>query len=105
MKPGRSAEVDAMDWGGIAGPGGAGGQPSSAHQPERPSWKCRRCGADWPCEARRTELAAEFAGAATSLSLYLASYMVDAARELPHLTAAQLYSRFILWIRPPRRAP
>jgi hypothetical protein len=89
-----------MDWSGIVD---SGDQPSSDHQPDRPSWKCRRCGADWPCGPRRTELATEFAGAATSLSLYLASYMVDAARELPELSTAQLYARFILWMRPPRR--
>jgi predicted metal-binding protein len=69
------------------------------HFPVRPQWSCAGCGGRWPCETRRTQLAAEFSGARVSLALYLASCMVEAAYDLPHHSAGALYARFLGWAR------
>jgi hypothetical protein len=69
------------------------------HEPVRPVWTCRGCGADWPCTTRRAELGAEFAGAPVSLALYLSDCLVTAARELPACRAGKLYHQFLGWVR------
>ena len=71
----------------------------SSHQPFGPSWLCRGCGADWPCDTRKRELLAEFDGARVSLGLYLAGTFVVAVTDLGLLPAQQVYARFMGWAR------
>jgi hypothetical protein len=71
----------------------------STHNPVRPSWTCGGCVAAWPCQTRRAELLAEYDGATTSLALYLGVCLVDAAGDLPHALAGELYTRFLGWVR------
>jgi hypothetical protein len=75
------------------------------HLPLRPSWRCVKCNANWPCHTRRRQLAAEFTGASASLGLYLASCMVEAAADLPDTSAGLLYRQFLGWLRRPTVQP
>lgn len=76
----------------------------TAHEPMRPDWSCRGCGEPWPCQARRAELLAEFAGCPTTLGLLMAGYLVDAAGgDLANQAAGRLYVRFLSWVRPAHR--
>jgi hypothetical protein len=43
------------------------------------------------------QLRAEFSRADVSLSLYLATCLVDAAYDQPHASAGALYARFLGW--------
>ncbi|GAB2964795.1 hypothetical protein GCM10027280_62070 [Micromonospora polyrhachis] len=73
----------------------------SWHNPLRPYWTCTGCDADWPCPTKRRELFAEYQGAMISLSIYLASQLVEAAPELDYIPAGWLHNRFLGWIRHP----
>ncbi|GIM85130.1 hypothetical protein Sar04_20950 [Salinispora arenicola] len=55
----------------------------TAHGPVQPVWNCGGCGLPWPCPTRKQELRAQFAGAPVSLALYLGSYLVQAAEDMP----------------------
>ncbi len=73
----------------------------SAHCALRPKWLCAACGGPWPCFTRRQQLAAEYEGAPTSLSIYLAKSMVEAAYDLPDRPAGLIYEQFLGWLGPP----
>ncbi len=70
----------------------------SAHLAVRPTWTCGGCPSAWPCDTRRAELLAEYAGAHVSLALYLATCFADASEDLPQAPAGELYGRFIGWV-------
>lgn len=67
------------------------------HLPVRPSWHCAGCGADWPCAAARRQLTAEHDP--VSLGIHVAELMGRAARDLPGISAADLFDRFLAWTR------
>lgn len=71
----------------------------TAHGPVQPVWSCGGCGLPWPCPTRKQELRAQFAGASVSLALYLGSYLVQAAEDMPRTPAGALHHRFIGWTR------
>ncbi|MFV2108274.1 flavin reductase [Micromonospora sp. LOL_015] len=71
------------------------------HVAWRPSWRCRACRRPWPCEPARAELLASFDR--IGRCMYVAELAAEAARDLPDLTPAQTYARFIAWAR--RREP
>ncbi|SCF11846.1 hypothetical protein GA0070558_12985 [Micromonospora haikouensis] len=71
----------------------------TTHLPLTPAWTCGGCSADWPCHERRQELRAEFDRAPVSLAFYLAAHLVDAAQDLTHVPAGDLYQRFLGWTR------
>ncbi|MFV2085737.1 flavin reductase [Micromonospora sp. LOL_021] len=95
----------------MAGPGAAAGRAVTArvvavvggvgHVAARPSWRCRACRRPWPCEPARAELLASFDR--IGRCMYVAQLAAEAARDLPGLTPAQTYARFIAWAR--RREP
>ena len=60
----------------------AGARPVSIHSPTRPTWSCVGCGAPWPCPSGRAQLLAGYCAADLSLSLYLATCLVEAAPVL-----------------------
>ncbi|SCG55692.1 hypothetical protein GA0070609_3073 [Micromonospora echinaurantiaca] len=64
-----------------------------------PIWNCGGCDLPWPCPTRKRELRAEYAGAPVSLALYLGSYLVQAAEDMPWTPAGALHRRFVGWIR------
>jgi hypothetical protein len=73
------------------------------HSPVRPSWRCRACHADWPCDRRKSQLRRETAGSTTTLGLWMLSYYTLAVSDRPDVSASVLYRRMFSWIRPHRR--
>ncbi|GGM41078.1 hypothetical protein GCM10011608_27300 [Micromonospora sonchi] len=78
--------------------------PVHQHLPERPGWRCRACGAAWPCPMARMLLRAEYGPDRVGLSVYLAGVLFDATedlmRETPPPTPGELFERFLAWNAP-----
>ncbi|WJK40478.1 hypothetical protein O7608_29485 [Solwaraspora sp. WMMA2056] len=74
--------------------GGGGG-----HVAVRPLWSCAGCGELWPCLVARVELSGVFGPVA--LATYAVERMTEAAFDLPDVTAAELFDRFLVWTRRP----
>ena len=68
------------------------------HVPTRPGWACAGCGLAWPCLDSRQQLRTEYADARVSLSIYLATNMVEAMTDLPRGHGGNLYGRFLGWL-------
>jgi hypothetical protein len=71
---------------------------SIEHNPERPGWRCRACGEPWPCPARRSSYLAEFAGNPVGLTMLMAGWLAEAARDLGDEPARVLYARMLGWL-------
>ncbi|MFI2665504.1 flavin reductase [Micromonospora carbonacea] len=75
------------------------------HVPIRPLWRCRRCGAPWPCGPARLALLAEYQGNRAALVARLASLLEEATAHLTELTPStppgDLTNRFLSWVRAP----
>jgi hypothetical protein len=69
--------------------------------PSRPGWTCKGCGEEWPCIPRKRQLWDLFEGTSASLTTYMASYLVDASRELPHLSTLEVATRLVGWCEDP----
>lgn len=73
------------------------------HVAARPSWRCRVCGAAWPCSPARPALLGEYRADRTALLIYLGALMCEAVADLtarhggvaPH----GLAERFVTWAR------
>ena len=72
------------------------------HLPERRTWLCSTCHAEWPCERRREALLAEYAEAPTSLVLVMFAAFQEAAEQQPDTPAGVLHARFLGWLWAPR---
>ncbi|GIJ81034.1 hypothetical protein Xph01_54660 [Micromonospora phaseoli] len=77
------------------------------HAPARPAWRCRACGAPWPCQPAKLRLLAEYADNTPSLMVYLVTLREEAAGQLADQTsvrqAGDLHRRFTDWV-PVRRS-
>ncbi|MCO1597707.1 flavin reductase [Micromonospora sp. RHAY321] len=76
--------------------------PSRPHTPMRPLWRCRNCGADWPCQPARLSLLSQFRYDRTALLIHLGTVMAEAAQQFAQLNAHQvpdLTDRFLSWAR------
>ncbi|TCB96641.1 flavin reductase [Micromonospora zingiberis] len=70
------------------------------HVAARPSWRCRVCGAAWPCSPARLALLGEYRTNRTGLLVYLGGLMYDAAGDLDgQLSPERLADRFLTWAR------
>ncbi|TCB97994.1 flavin reductase [Micromonospora zingiberis] len=69
------------------------------HVPSRPTWRCRACGAAWPCSPAKLRLLAEHRGNLPGLMVYLARLYEEAGVHLGDIPATSLHSRFIGWAR------
>ncbi|HET6483366.1 MAG TPA: hypothetical protein VFG35_25465 [Actinoplanes sp.] len=67
------------------------------HEANRPFWNCLECRVPWPCQPARDRMAAD--GIDTSLRLAAWSLFDDAVQDMPHASEAELYERFIGWMR------
>ncbi|WP_406075491.1 flavin reductase [Micromonospora sp. NBC_01638] len=67
------------------------------HVAARPSWRCRVCGAGWPCSPARLALLAEYRENRTGLLIYLAALLHEAAGDLAG--QERLTERFLTWAR------
>nr|WP_091265240.1 flavin reductase family protein [Micromonospora chaiyaphumensis] len=63
----------------------------------RPLWRCRACGAHWPCQPARLTLLAEYRTDRTALLLYLGRLMAEAGEQLSG--GRDLHDRFLGWAR------
>ncbi|MFE0592758.1 flavin reductase [Micromonospora echinospora] len=80
------------------------GRRRPEHTAARPSWRCRACGAPWPCSSARLRLLVEYRGNRPTLLIYLNLMMEDAAADLPpgrpdDATSSDLAVRFLSWAR------
>ncbi len=69
--------------------------PSSEHVSQRPVWDCKVCGEPWPCIPAREHLAG--AMDPTELRTLMWEFLEEAARELPRVSAPELFERFLHW--------
>ncbi|NES15733.1 MULTISPECIES: flavin reductase [Micromonospora] len=69
----------------------------------RPLWRCRVCGAQWPCQPARLALLVEYRADRTALLIYLSILMAEASAQLSQLNgsadAEDLIERFLSWAR------
>ena len=77
---------------------------SRPHLPMRPLWRCRACGAEWPCQPARLALLVEYRADRTALLVYLSTLMTEAGAQLSqlngHALPENLTERFLTWARP-----
>lgn len=71
---------------------------SEKHIAARPSWDCLTCREPWPCWLARKALAASMPS--MQLGMFTWMCLEEAAGDLPDLTPADLYDRFLAWMRP-----
>ncbi|MER5338226.1 flavin reductase [Micromonospora sp. NPDC002717] len=73
------------------------------HVAARPSWRCRVCGAAWPCSPARLALLGEYRENRTGLLIYLGTLMYEATGDLADLNGQVvpdgLADRFLSWAR------
>ncbi|KAB1910713.1 flavin reductase [Micromonospora sp. AMSO31t] len=71
------------------------------HVAARPSWRCRACGAPWPCSPARLALLGEYREDRIALLVYLGTLLCEATADLADRHAPQrLADRFVTWARP-----
>lgn len=69
------------------------------HRPARPSWQCGGCDRPWPCPVGRAVLVAVH-GLSPRLGREASAMLEQAAADLPELSRAELWERFVAWTRP-----
>ncbi|BCJ54728.1 hypothetical protein Asp14428_62030 [Actinoplanes sp. NBRC 14428] len=77
--------------------------PVIKHPAVPPRWECGTCSQPWPCPEAKEELAVEYAQFPSSLTIYMSSFLPEAARDLANSTGMpppDLWLRFLGWIRP-----
>jgi hypothetical protein len=74
-----------------------------AHTPSRPAYRCRACGAHWPCQPARLSLLLAYRDDRLGLLVYLARQLHRALADLPNSEPAELGHRFLGWV--PRTLP
>ncbi len=77
-------------------------RPPIPHVAMRPLWRCRNCGAEWPCQPARLALLAEYRHDRTALLLFLGALMTEASGQLHQLhpdRRLDLTERFMSWAR------
>ncbi|MDI6101610.1 hypothetical protein QLQ12_23600 [Actinoplanes sp. NEAU-A12] len=72
-----------------------GFEDHAEHTPDRPSWDCRSCGRPWPCDPARERLVREHGR--VELAVLMWDQLEEAAREMPHTPASELFDRFLRW--------
>ncbi|SCL15687.1 hypothetical protein GA0070624_0794 [Micromonospora rhizosphaerae] len=78
-------------------------RPPRPHLPMRPLWRCRACGAEWPCQAARLALLVDYRDDRAGLLVYLSTLMAEAGTQLSqlngHALPENLTERFLAWAR------
>ncbi|MEQ4301231.1 flavin reductase [Plantactinospora sp. B6F1] len=69
-----------------------------AHTPTRPAFRCRTCGAPWPCQSARLALLLAYRDNPLGLFTYLATALHRARHDLPNRDSAELAVRFLGWV-------
>ncbi|MEO3743687.1 hypothetical protein [Plantactinospora sp. B5E13] len=74
------------------------------HIPRRPTWACRICETDWPCDSARATLRVEYRHDPLALFVYLGLCLHEATEDLyklnpnPGPDPVELHARFIGWV-------
>lgn len=68
------------------------------HTPARPSFRCRGCGAPWPCQPARLTLLRMYRNDRPGLMIYLAGQLTHALRDLPQCDPTELAARIVYWV-------
>jgi hypothetical protein len=79
--------------------------PKNDHVGAGPSWDCGACGRPWPCANGKESLLEEFRDHPSVLTIYLSTHLSQATLDLTahgEDVPADLYERFLGWVRPPR---
>lgn len=71
----------------------------SGHEPEKPSWDCRCCGAPWPCDPAREHMVGYLGRVA--LATHMWERLDEAVGDLQNMPAPELFERFLSWTRIP----
>ncbi|MGX7672759.1 hypothetical protein [Plantactinospora sp. DSM 117369] len=71
-----------------------------AHTHTRPLFRCRACGAPWPCSRARLVLLAMYRDNPGGLRHHLTIRLVVALTDQPRADPAALTARFLDWIPP-----
>ncbi len=78
------------------------------HVPSRPTWRCRGCGAAWPCSPAKLRLLAQYRNNMPGLLVHLVNLREQAAEHLadlhPDAYPTNLHQRFTDWV-PVRTEP
>ncbi|WBB48672.1 flavin reductase [Verrucosispora sp. WMMA2044] len=70
------------------------------HVPSRPTWRCRNCGARWPCGAAKLRLLRQYRGDRVALLVHLVTLYAQADAQLGDTSSAVgLFDRFVSWAR------
>ncbi|MCZ7419531.1 flavin reductase [Verrucosispora sp. WMMA2121] len=70
------------------------------HAPSRPTWRCRDCGAGWPCGAAKLRLLRQYRDDRVALLVHLATLYAQASAQLGNTSSAVgLFDRFVSWAR------
>lgn len=65
------------------------------HIADRPSWDCRTCGKEWPCDPARERLVSEMDR--ISLAIFMWLNLEEAVGHLAPGPTSELFDRFISW--------
>ena len=68
------------------------------HPPNRPSWDCKACGRDWPCDRAREELAGDTPGR-VYLAVLMWSFFEQFLLDNGPGPLSEVYERFMGWTR------
>lgn len=74
------------------------------HIPRRPTWVCRICETDWPCDSAKATLRAEYRLDPLALFVYLGLCLHEATEDLYTLNPnsgpdpVELHARFMGWV-------
>ncbi|TQL36796.1 hypothetical protein FB564_1928 [Salinispora arenicola] len=74
----------------------------------RPLWRCRACGADWPCQPARLALLVEYRGRTSALLTHLGNQLKAASDQLRQLNGNapdSLAARFLAWVVRDQQVP
>jgi hypothetical protein len=71
-----------------------------AHTYTRPLFRCRECGARWPCQPARLSLLVCYRDNPQGLRNFLSSRLLLARADQPRTDPAELTSRFLDWLPP-----
>ncbi|MBE1490029.1 hypothetical protein H4W31_005667 [Plantactinospora soyae] len=71
-----------------------------AHTPTRPLFRCRECGANWPCSPARLALLVAYRNDPKGLIGYLSDRLFTAIEDQPRQDRFRLTARFLGWLPP-----
>ncbi|WP_422769741.1 3CxxC-type zinc finger protein [Plantactinospora sp. WMMC1484] len=68
------------------------------HVPMRPLFRCRGCGARWPCSTARLALLFRYRDDPEGLRRYLGEKLLSALTDQPDVAPLALATRFLGWL-------